>query len=467
MRRLYILCLFALGMANSISSQTLEQAKQQFLKGEFSAAKPVFSNLLKKSPSNSNYNFWYGACEYETGNAENAIPYLQKGAKAKVTNAYKYLGLAYFDLYNFGEAETSYGQYIAALTKAKQPVEEEEKVFEKIKKASRMIKGVEKVTVVDSFVVDKNRFLDNYHLSKPSGKLSMISDTYGTSYETENGNNILLSQKGPAGNMQLYTQIKLINDWSKPEPVTSLQSDADINYPFLMTDGITLYYSATGPESLGGYDMFVTRYDTEDRRYLKPDNLGMPFNSPFNDYMFAIDELNNLGWFASDRYQPNDKVCIYVFIPNETKEVYDYENTDPKLLHQAALLSPIKVTQADKKRVEEAKRVLVKVMSDNPEKHIKRDFEFVIDDKRTYYSLKDFKSKEASKLYLELSQKEKDFKSLCTQLDNKRDEYAAAVNDKKSSLAPSILDLEKRTEQLQKEINQLIINIRNKEITWK
>ena len=82
MRRLYILCLFALGMANSISSQTLEQAKQQFLKGEFSAAKPVFSNLLKKSPSNSNYNFWYGACEYETGNAENAIPYLQKGAKA-------------------------------------------------------------------------------------------------------------------------------------------------------------------------------------------------------------------------------------------------------------------------------------------------------------------------------------------------------------------------------------------------
>ena len=27
-----------------------------------------------------------------------------------------------------------------------------------------------------------------------------------------------------------------------------------------------------------------------------------------------ITEFNDLGWFASDRYQPEGKVCIYVFI---------------------------------------------------------------------------------------------------------------------------------------------------------
>ena len=41
--------------------------------------------------------------------------------------------------------------------------------------------------------------------------------------------------------------------------------------------------------------------------YLAPENVGMPFNSPYNDYMYVIDEFNNLGWFASDRYQPEDK----------------------------------------------------------------------------------------------------------------------------------------------------------------
>ena len=61
-----------------------------------------------------------------------------------------------------------------------------------------------------------------------------------------------------------------------------------------------------------------------------PENVGMPFNSPYNDYMYVIDEFNDLGWFASDRYQPEDKVCVYVFVPNESKQVYDYESTSPK-----------------------------------------------------------------------------------------------------------------------------------------
>ena len=60
--------------------------------------------------------------------------------------------------------------------------------------------------------------------------------------------------------------------------------------------------------------------------------------------MFVIDEFNNLGWFASDRYQPEDKVCIYVFIPNATKKVYNYEETDPQRLIRLAQIHSIKDT---------------------------------------------------------------------------------------------------------------------------
>lgn len=44
--------------------------------------------------------------------------------------------------------------------------------------------------------------------------------------------------------------------------------------------------------------------------------------------MYVIDEYNNLGWFASDRFQPEEKVCIYVFIPNSSKQTYNYEAMD-------------------------------------------------------------------------------------------------------------------------------------------
>lgn len=75
---------------------------------------------------------------------------------------------------------------------------------------------------------------------------------------------------------------------------------------------------------------FVTRYNTNTDTYLVPENVGMPFNSPYNDYMYVIDEYNNLGWFASDRYQPEDKVCIYVFVPNDSKRTYNYEAMEPE-----------------------------------------------------------------------------------------------------------------------------------------
>lgn len=56
-----------------------------------------------------------------------------------------------------------------------------------------------------------------------------------------------------------------------------------------MADGVTIYYASDG-EGLGGYDIFVTRYNTNTDTYLVPENVGMPFNSPYNDYMYVIDD---------------------------------------------------------------------------------------------------------------------------------------------------------------------------------
>ena len=85
----------------------------------------------------------------------------------------------------------------------------------------------------------------------------------------------------------------------------------------------------------------------------------------------------------------------------------------------------------------------------------------IIDDSAVYHTLNDFRSAEARKLYQQRIQKQKDYDNLKKNLDDKREQYAQGNSARKT---PAILELEKRTEQLLKEMAQLDISVRNEEI---
>ena len=200
-------------------------------------------------------------------------------------------------------------------------------------------------------------------------------------------------------------------------------------------------------------------------RYLVPENVGMPFNSPYNDYMYVIDEYNNLGWFASDRFQPEGKVCIYVFIPNNSKQTYNYEAMDQQQMIRLAQIHSLKETWKDKKAVAEAQQRLEAAMSHKPQERRIADFEFVIDDNTTYYLLKDFKSAKAKQLFQRYQQMEKDYRQQEEKLNSMRLRYATGNKQEKTILTPAILDLEKRILQMSGELDALEINVRNAEKT--
>lgn len=248
---------------------------------------------------------------------------------------------------------------------------------------------------------------------------------------------------------------------------SSINASGNTNYPYVLTDGVTIYYASDGESSIGGYDIFVTRYNTATDTYMRPENVGMPFNSPYNDYMYVIDEYNNLGWFASDRYQPEGKVCIYVFIPNESKQVYNYEAMDPKQIVALAQLHSLKTTWKDQKEVDSARKRLEDAINHKPQEQFVADFEFVIDDHATYYHLDDFKSPQAKDLFKRYQTKEKDYRQQENKLDNQRQWYARANKEEKAKIAPSILDLEKRVRQMSRELDEEAIIIRNTEIQYK
>lgn len=471
MKKKYILFLLVGLFSMAISAQTLADAKTLYEKGQYEEAKSAFKKLLKAQPSNGNYNFWYGACCLKTDEPGEALKYLETAVKRRIANGQLYLAQNYNALYRFEEAIQTCENYISDLSKRKQSTEEADKLLEKSKANLRMLKGVENVCVIDSFVVDKNNFLEAYKISPESGKLFMYNAYFqnagpqeGTVYETELGNKIYYSEKQPDGTLSILSRNKLLDNWSPGNLLPgSINEAVNASYPYVLTDDITIYYATDGPSSFGGYDIFVTRYNTNTDSYLSPENVGMPFNSPYNDYMYVIDEFNNLGWFASDRNQPEDKVCIYVFIPNSSKQVYNYEGMDSQKIIQLAQLHSIKDTWTDEKAVNAAKERLQKAFNANPLAKKSYDFKFVIDDQATYYQLEDFHSPQAKALFGKYSQLQKSYKEQSEKLEEMRSKYARSNTDEKTKMSAAILDLEKRIQQLSEEVEQTAIQIRNLE----
>jgi hypothetical protein len=448
-----------------LPAQTAKQAEKLFEQGEYEKAKEAYRKLIRTAPNNAGYNYFLGASLYELGEKEEALPYLEKSAKRKYINAYRHLGKLYFDLHRYDEAIENYETHIEWLEEKDRETETAEEELAFIRHYIRMLKGVEKVTVIDSIVVPKNEFLKTYQLSKEAGQLTMKQGTAGTMYENERGNKRLYADSIPDGTMQLYNQVKLLDEWEEAEPIASINQWGNVNYPFLMGDGVTLYFASDTEGSLGGYDIYVTRYDSEDNEYLKPSNMGMPFNSTANDYMMAIDEFNHLGWFASDRNQPQDSVCIYVFIPNESKQTYNYENTGIETIIDAATLRNIQKTWENASVVEVARQRLADIRNmQTSTKQEMREFTFIVNDRFTYHKYEDFRSKQASNRYRQLKQKQEDLKELSQSLAEKRTLYSFESSVGKEKLAPSILDLEKRIPQLEAEIEELTIEVRNLEI---
>lgn len=471
MKKKYILFLLFGLLSITVSAQTLAEARAMYDRGEYQEAKPAFQKLVKTQPSNGNYNLWYGVCCLRTGEPAEALKYLATAVKRRVPSGQLYLAQAYNDLYRFEDAIETYEDYIADLTKRKRSTEEADKLLEKSKANLRMLKGVEEVCFIDSFVVDKENFLDAYKISPESGKLFMY-DAYfkdsdkqgGTVYETELGNKLYYSEQQSDSTLSILSRNKLLDEWSKGSLLPgSINEAMNANYPYVLTDGVTIYYASDGPESMGGYDIFVTRYNTNTNSYLTPENVGMPFNSPYNDYMYVIDEFNDLGWFASDRYQPEGKVCIYVFIPNSSKQVYNYEATEPQKMIQLAQLHSIKDTWTDADAVKAARERLRNATSEKPQTAKNYDFKFIVDDHTTYYHADDFRSKQARELYGKYSQLEKSYKQQQSKLEEMRSEYARADKNGKDRMSAAILDLEQRVQQLSAEVEQAGIQVRNLE----
>jgi outer membrane protein OmpA-like peptidoglycan-associated protein len=131
------------------------------------------------------------------------------------------------------------------------------------------------------------------------------------------------NRAGGIGGMDLWYSVLGANgSWKQPVNLGPIiNTTGDEMSPFIHFDGHTLYFSSSGREGMGGYDIFYSRMKN-DSTWTEPKNLGFPINT-FNDELgLIIDAKGQVAYFSSKRDAGKGK-DIYSF------SVYDGIKPDP------------------------------------------------------------------------------------------------------------------------------------------
>lgn len=337
----------------------------------------------------------------------------------------------------------------------------------RMEKAEEFLERVEKIEILDSIAVPRKDFFKAYRLPMSAGILtdlsplganvSVMDTTANYLFTNENGDYRIWSQPDSTGYMRLTESIRLTDgSWSAPEALPSFgDEDSDAVFPFMMADGVTLYYADNSEESIGGYDIMVVTRDASDGTFLHPQNIGMPYNSPSDDYLLAIDELNGVGWWATDRNRlPGDMITIYLYKTNDLRKNYDSEDEDD--IVGKARLADWRST-ADPENDNSSLLAEVRAIKPGTLKK-KADFHLPMGAGREYTSYDDFKNSAAAAAMKRYLRDKESFDDDLAQLDHLRRQYHAnpstslkseisilenQIDGKRASLSRSLSDVYK------------------------
>ena len=324
-----------------------------------------------------------------------------------------------------------------------------------------MLPNTQKLFIIDSTVVDRNRLSDAIPLPKDYGQILPYDKFFNTKKGTDTyvyvngfGNKCFYSEMSAASTFRLMTRDRLNDgEWSQPQLLEGFDIPfTEINYPYMTSDGTTLYFAAKSEEGLGGYDIYVTTYDSESGRFLKAENVGLPFNSDKDDMMYVEDDTDGIAWFATTRRQPEGKGCVYTVSLSSTRQNYNGEIDENTLRNYAAITSIKDTWESEESRQKAMARLQKAVARDNKAVASGTSVSFVINDEVEYTDLSDFSSDKNRSLYLSIRKRQKQLDEESEQTEQLRARYRSATGSERSSLATKILNAEKSGETLRQSI---------------
>ena len=106
---------------------------------------------------------------------------------------------------------------------------------------------------------------------------------------------------GGFGGRDIYVSQKTTNgDWGTAVNMGSLiNTPYDEDAPFIHPDGITLFFSSNGHNTMGGFDIFYSTLSDDGTKWQAPINVGFPINSPDDDVFYVVSPDKTTSYYSS------------------------------------------------------------------------------------------------------------------------------------------------------------------------
>ncbi len=171
------------------------------------------------------------------------------------------------------------------------------------------------------------------------------NDSYASYYP--DGWNIFFARDNAnrtSGTEIMYSamQSKILKDYMAGQMISTVNSKFNEGPIYCHIDGETMYLASNGNNTMGGYDIFVSK--KEQGQWSKPVNMGYPINTPYDDFFFASTANGKFAYIASNRSGGQGGYDIYrvTFWGPEKKPIVEVEDY---LL--ASIIMPMKDAQVE------------------------------------------------------------------------------------------------------------------------
>lgn len=157
--------------------------------------------------------------------------------------------------------------------------------------------------------------------SKDKEIAGAISNDGSTLYFSSN-------REGGLGGFDIYVVKRLPNgEWGLPKNIGApVNTSGDEKFPFWAESEGMMYFSSNGHAGLGGLDLFKSQYNLSNHSWSKPQNLGYPLNTVYDDHSICFAENKRYAYVSQLRNNGFGDLDIYRVTFHEEKTEYTLLN---------------------------------------------------------------------------------------------------------------------------------------------
>lgn len=171
----------------------------------------------------------------------------------------------------------------------------------------------------DIFVSKKSKNSGKWREPKPLEKPINTSFFESSTSLSADGNKLYFVSERPGnknnaqGKGDIYVVEKISKTmWGEPKNLGAIiNTPEDEISVFIHPDGKTFFFSSKGHLSMGGYDVFMSKFNEVDSSWSTPQNLGYPINTVNDDVHFVLSLDGKTAYYSNEKKEGMGERDIY------------------------------------------------------------------------------------------------------------------------------------------------------------